>query len=228
MTLDNGLRAYCRVLHAPAAERPLAISAAAGGRLLAKPISQLMRQVTGFSAPSQNLPGLCQVVTIAQRLTDCRQPIQLLCMVAGGGRGICPCCGYLGQGGLRSPRLYWCVWTVLPQCSCRATHTSLESFLSIKVKWCSGRMTSLCPLPSPAGTATEAAWVDKYRPRTFLDLLSDEQVNRSVVRCDVSICQHAAVGRQGHLEAMRIMAGHHRAFVGHANDLCGIQLTCQM
>ena len=25
-------------------------------------------------------------------------------------------------------------------------------------------------------------WVDKYRPRTFLDLLSDEQINREVLR----------------------------------------------
>ena len=39
-----------------------------------------------------------------------------------------------------------------------------------------------CSHVGAAGAATEAAWVDKYRPRTFLDLLSDEQINRSVVR----------------------------------------------
>ncbi len=33
-----------------------------------------------------------------------------------------------------------------------------------------------------AGAVPQAPWVDKYRPRTFLDLLSEEQTNRSVVR----------------------------------------------
>lgn len=28
----------------------------------------------------------------------------------------------------------------------------------------------------------EKLWVDKYRPRTFLELLSDEQINREVLR----------------------------------------------
>ena len=32
-------------------------------------------------------------------------------------------------------------------------------------------------MPNP-----EKLWVDKYRPRTFLDLLSDEQINREVLR----------------------------------------------
>jgi len=48
VTLDTGLRAYCRMLEAPAAaERPAAASAAAAGcqSLLSKPIAQLMRQV---------------------------------------------------------------------------------------------------------------------------------------------------------------------------------------
>jgi hypothetical protein len=46
VTLENGLRAYCLILEPQAAERPLSTCAAAGGCLLAKPISQLMRQVT--------------------------------------------------------------------------------------------------------------------------------------------------------------------------------------
>ena len=41
--------------------------------------------------------------------------------------------------------------------------------------WTGGNMT--------AGTTSRAAlWVDKYAPRAFMDLLSDERINRHVLR----------------------------------------------
>ena len=36
--------------------------------------------------------------------------------------------------------------------------------------------------PSSSSTAPSLLWVDKYAPRTFMELLSDEQVNREVLR----------------------------------------------
>lgn len=82
VTLENGLRAYCRVLQAPAAERPLPTSAAAGGRLLSKPISQLMRQVGSNRLVHPSQPTCWHVLRLPDQdllsMDDCaRHPASL-------------------------------------------------------------------------------------------------------------------------------------------------------
>ena len=98
VTLDNGLRAYCQILEPQAAERPLSTCAAAGGCLLAKPISQLMRQVT-----EQSCAQLFVNVATCSRCHDSGEP-PVFHLALGGERGSCSCCGYCRPGRAESSR----------------------------------------------------------------------------------------------------------------------------
>lgn len=190
VTLENGLRAYCQILEPQAAERPLSVSAAAGGCLLVKPISQLMRQVTEHSVSALSCSSTMQPAQ--DGLTP--ESISVFRLALGGERGSRSCCGYCRPGRAESSR----------QCDHWYTFSAgVPRLLMLLFLWISilfgvkQRVKAAISRWLVAGTggATEAAWVDKYRPRTFLDLLSDEQINRSVVRC--LLC----VGRPGRARA---------------------------
>ena len=108
VTLDNGLRAYCQILEPQTAERPLSISAAAGGCLLAKPISQLMRQVT-----EQFCAQLFVNVAICSRCHDSGS-LPVFYLALGGERGSRSCCGSCRPGRAEFSRQcdhHWCTFT---------------------------------------------------------------------------------------------------------------------